>query len=82
MLAICIGLLALVLFAASVGTADARPSKCFGKKINRVVTGQNKTVRLKFRDVTWVAGDRITVIGKPFSRICAWEGSQTIRAGK
>ena len=62
--------------------AQARPGKCFGKKINRVVTGNNKTVRLKFRDVTWVAGDRVTVIAKPFSRVCAGDGSQTIRAGK
>ena len=70
------------LLAGPAERADARPSKCFGKKINRVITGENKTVRLRFRDVTWVEGDRITVIGKPFSRICAGEGSQTIRAGK
>lgn len=76
------GLLGLFLAAGFPGTADARPSQCFGKKVNRVVTGQDRTVRLKFKDVTWVVGERITVIGKPFSRICAGEGSQTIRAGK
>lgn len=62
--------------------ADARPNKCFGKKINRVVKGKGKTVRLGFKDVAWVAGKGVTVIGKPYSRICAGKGTQTIRAGK
>ncbi len=62
--------------------ADARPKKCFGKRINRVVGGSGKTVRLKFKDVTWVAGDRVTVIGKPYSRICSGDGRQVIKAGK
>ncbi len=62
--------------------ADARPKKCFGKKINRVVTGSKKTVRLKFGDVAWIAGDRVTVIGKPYSVICADRGRQIVRAGK
>lgn len=70
------------LSAAHPGVADARPKKCFGKKINRVVTGSSKTVRLKYRDVAWIAGDRVTVIGKPYSRICADRGRQTVRAGK
>ena len=77
-----LALIAAAIIAGSPSRAEARPSKCFGKKINRVVTGKGKTVRLKFRDVTWVEGERITVIGKPFSRICAGQGSQTIRAGK
>lgn len=64
------------------GEAEARPKKCFGKKINRVVSGKNKTVRLKFKDVTWVAGRNVTVIGKPYSRICAGAGRQVIKAGK
>src|SRR5689334_14217475 len=68
--------------AGAPGQADARPSKCFGKKINRVVSSNGGTVRLKYRDVAWVSGKGVTVIGKPFSRICAGEGSQTIRAGK
>jgi Ca2+-binding RTX toxin-like protein len=62
--------------------ASARPSKCFGKKINRVVSGNKKTVRLKFKEVAWIAGNKVTVIAKPFSRICAGGGSQTIHAGK
>lgn len=73
---------AVMTLAGMAGDADARPSKCFGKKINRVVGGDGKTVRLKYRDVVWVSGKRTTVIGKPFSRICAGEGSQTIRTGK
>ncbi len=70
------------LASAFPGQADARPKKCFGKKINRVVSGSKKTVRLKFRDVAWIAGDRVTVIGKPYSVICADRGRQTVRAGK
>ena len=80
--AVWIALVGLLALSSLPESADARPSKCFGKKINRVVSGDGNTVRLKFRDVTWVAGDRVTVIGKPFSRICAGEGSQFIRTGK
>jgi len=72
----------LALSAAPGDAGAARPGKCFGKKINRVVTGDGKTVRLRYKDVAWIAGKRVTVIGKPFSRICAGEGSQTIRTGK
>ncbi len=61
---------------------DAAPKKCFGKKINRTVKGGKKTVRLKFKDVVWVQGRNVTVIGKPHSRICAGPGRQVIRAGK
>lgn len=70
------------LLATPPEESDARPKKCFGKKINRVVKGSGKTVRLKYRDVAWVAGDRVTVIGKPYSVICADRGRQTVRAGK
>lgn len=62
--------------------ADARPKTCFGKKINRVVKASGTTVRLKFKDVAWVSGKNVTVIGKPYSRICAGAGRQVIRAGK
>ncbi|HMT03959.1 MAG TPA: calcium-binding protein [Solirubrobacterales bacterium] len=75
-------LVAFAVLAVTPGQAEARPAKCFGKKINRVISGDSKTVRLKYRDVAWVAGDKVTVIGKPFSHICAGEGSQTIRTGK
>ena len=62
--------------------ASAAPKKCFGKKVNTVVNGNNRTVRLGFRDVAWIAGNKVTVIGKPYSVICAGAGSQTVRAGK
>lgn len=76
-------MLAAALFLMPLpGHAEARPSTCFGKKINRVVGGSGQTVRLRFRDVAWVAGDRVTVIGKPFSHICAGDGPQTIYTGK
>jgi len=68
--------------AVSPPSADAAPKKCFGKKVNRVIGGKNKTVRVKFKDVTWVAGSNVTVIGKPYSRICADRGRQIIRPGK
>ena len=62
--------------------AQAAPSKCFGKKINKVVKGNNKKVKLGFKDVAWIAGNKVTVIGKPFSTICADAGIQIVRAGK
>jgi Ca2+-binding RTX toxin-like protein len=71
-----------VMLGALIGPADAAARKCFGKKVNRVISGNNKKVRLKFKDVTWVAGNRVTVIGKPYSRICADKGNQTVRPGK
>lgn len=77
-----LALLVVMLGVGNVDQANARPSQCFGKEINRVVSSNGGTVRLKFRDVTWVSGKGVTVIGKPFSRICAGEGSQTIYAGK
>lgn len=80
--AVSLLLTAVLLWPGLPGEAEARPKKCFGKKINRVVTGKNKTVRLKFKDVTWVAGKGVKVIGKPYSRICAGPGRQTIKAGK
>ncbi|MCB0861742.1 MAG: calcium-binding protein [Solirubrobacterales bacterium] len=72
----------LLMLVGFTGRAEAVPSQCFGKPINRVITGDHKTVHLKFRDVTWVAGDHVTVIGKPFSHICAGDGKQTIYTGK
>ena len=71
-----------VSLGASPPAADARPKKCFGKKINRVIKGKKKKVRVKFKDVTWIAGDRITVIGKPYSHICANRGRQFVFPGK
>ncbi|MGK2932454.1 MAG: hypothetical protein ACSLFD_06760 [Solirubrobacterales bacterium] len=62
------------------GSAEAK--QCFGKKVNRVVKGDGGTVRLKFKDVTFVSGRNVTVIAKPYSRICAAGGRQVIRAGK
>ncbi|MCB0827296.1 MAG: hypothetical protein KDB62_00620 [Solirubrobacterales bacterium] len=78
--------LALVSLAFWLGlgapAAEAAPKMCFGKKINRVIKGKNKKVRVKFKDVTWIAGDRITVIGKPYSHICADRGRQFVFPGK
>ncbi len=81
-IALLLALAALACASAPPETASARPSHCFGKKVNRVVKGENKTVRLKYRDVAWISGRHVTVIGKPFSRICAGEGSQKIITGK
>ena len=47
--------------------SEARPAQCFGQKIDRVVKGANKTVRLAYKQVAWVEGENITVIGKPYS---------------
>ena len=69
-------------WAASPDLAAAAPKNCFGKKVNRVVRADGVRVRVAFRDVVWVSGKGTTVIGKPYSRICAGKGSQTIRAGK
>lgn len=62
--------------------SSAAPTRCFGEKINTYVKGNNRTVKLGFRDVAWIAGNNVTVIGKPYSVICAGAGSQTVRAGK
>lgn len=70
------------LFAVAGPNADARPKKCFGKRINKVVSANNRTVKLKYKDVAWVSGQNVTVVGKPYSRICAGSGRQVIRAGK
>ncbi len=64
------------------GQASAAPSKCFGKKINKVVKGNSKKVKLEFRDVAWIAGNRVTVTARPYSRICADDGRQIVYAGK
>ncbi|MCO5315056.1 MAG: calcium-binding protein [Solirubrobacterales bacterium] len=80
-----LAVLGLIAFAVGFGLpeqASARPAKCFGKKINKVVTGSGKTVRLKYRDVAWIAGDRVTVITKPDATVCSDSGRQTIRVDK
>jgi Ca2+-binding RTX toxin-like protein len=74
-LALCTGLLA-------PSDAAARPGKCFGKKINRVISGKKKIVRLAYKDVAWVAAKNVTVKAKPNSTICAGAGRQVIYAGK
>jgi Ca2+-binding RTX toxin-like protein len=71
-----------LLGAGWVEPAGAAPSKCFGKKINRFVKGNGKQVKLAFRDVAWVTGNNVTVIGKPYSTICAGKGRQVVYAGK
>ena len=79
----CAALLVGALFTAAATTsAEAAPSKCFGKKVNKVVKGNNKKVKLGFKDVAWIAGDKVTVIGKPYSTICADAGTQIVKAGK
>jgi len=75
-----LGMLAAV--SMPQASANAAPAKCFGKKINRTITGKNKTVHLGYRDVPWITGDRIKVIAKPNSTICAGNGNQVIYAGK
>ncbi len=62
--------------------SSARPATCFGNKINRVVSGSKQTVRLKYRDVVWIAGDRVKVVAKPYPVVCADRGRQTVVAGK
>ena len=76
------GLAALFLAASPTGEATAAPGKCFGKKVNRVISGKGKTVRLAYKDVPFVSGNNIKVIGKPNSTICAGDGRQIIYAGK
>lgn len=63
-------------------TLAAGGKECFGKRVNRVVTADGKRVKLAYRDVVWVSGRGTTVVGKPYSVICAGDGSQTIHAGK
>lgn len=72
----------LVGTSTSSAPADAAPRTCFGKKVDRVVTRDGARVRVGYREVVWVSGQGTTVIGRPYSTICAGEGSQTIRAGK
>ena len=74
------GMLAVALPGTVAAQASAR--QCFGKQVNRVVSGDNRTVKLQFKDVAWVSGSNVTVIGKPYSTICAGSGPQTIRSGK
>ena len=66
----------------AAGPADAGAKSCFGKKVNRVVSGDGGKVKLGFKDVTYVSGKDVTVIGKPYSVICGGEGRQIIKAGK
>lgn len=70
------------MLGALMQPADAAARTCFGKKVNRVISGNNKKVKLEFKDVAWIKGDKVTVIGKPYSRICADQGRQIVRPGK
>ncbi|MGK2955478.1 MAG: hypothetical protein ACSLFI_07410 [Solirubrobacterales bacterium] len=70
----------LALFVVPAGSAEA--AQCFGKKVNRVISGDDGKHRLEFKDVTYISGENVTVIAKPYSRICAGDGRQIIRAGK
>ena len=70
------------MFAVLIQPADAAARQCFGKKVNRVISGNNKKVKLKFKDVAWIAGDKVTVIARPYSRICADDGRQFVHPGK
>ena len=60
--AACLAAFGLTMFLGEA--ADARPSKCFGKKINTVVKGNNKKAKLGFKDVAWIAGNDRIFIGK------------------
>lgn len=80
--AILPALAVLIGVALLPGEAAARPSQCFGKRIDRVVSGSDRTVRLKYRDVAWISGDRVKVIAKPYTVACAGRGRQTVIAGK
>ncbi len=71
-----------ILLALGPGVATADAAKCFGKKVNRVVKADSTTVRLEYKDVAFIEGNKVTVIGKPYSRICAGKGRQIINAGK
>lgn len=73
-------MLAAVLF--SPPHSEARPVSCFGKKTSRVVTGSARTVRLKRREVAWVAGDRVTVFAGPYAVVCSGGGRQIVRGGR
>lgn len=74
---VIIVLLALLVLAAPTKAAG---KTCFGKTIDRTV----KTDRaiIKSGGVVWIEGDGITVIGKPYSTICAGAGDQTVFTGK
>jgi Ca2+-binding RTX toxin-like protein len=77
-----LALLCLALLYVGVSPSDAAARSCFGKKVNRVIKASNQKIRLGFKDVVWISGRNVTVTGRPYSRICAGAGSQTVRAGK
>lgn len=81
-LALLTGVSMLVALVPPTEEAGGASRTCFGQKVDRVVRADDARVRVGFRDVVWVSGHDTTVIGKPYSVICAGEGSQTIRAGK
>jgi Ca2+-binding RTX toxin-like protein len=81
-LAFCFALIAVAVMAAGAPPAGAAVKLCFGKKVDRFIKAGNQSVRVGFKDVVWVSGRNVTVIGKPYSRICAGTGPQTVMAGK
>ncbi|MEX1219154.1 MAG: calcium-binding protein [Solirubrobacterales bacterium] len=78
----CFALLAAGLLAAVTPQAEGAGKICFGEEVNRVINASDQSVRVGFKDVVWVSAKNVRVIGKPYSRICAGAGSQTVEAGK
>ncbi|MCB0861743.1 MAG: hypothetical protein KDB66_00850 [Solirubrobacterales bacterium] len=76
-----LSVLLIGLLLMQIGTSNAA-DKCFGKSVDRVITGSHKKVTVGAREVVRVEGNGITVVGKAFTRICAGDGPQTIFAGK
>ncbi|MGK2931956.1 MAG: hypothetical protein ACSLFD_04190, partial [Solirubrobacterales bacterium] len=66
----------------AAGPAEAGAKKCFGKKVDRVIIGDGGKVKLEYKEVAFVSGENVTVVGKPYSVICGGEGRQVIKAGK
>ena len=79
---ISLALLIVTAFVIPAASAQAAPKKCFGKKVDRVITKDGGKARLGFKEVAYVSGNNVTVIGKPNSVICGGEGRQIIKAGK
>ena len=49
-----------ILLALGPGVATADAAKCFGKKVNRVVKADSTTVRLEYKDVAFIEGNKVT----------------------
>jgi Ca2+-binding RTX toxin-like protein len=64
------------------GDASASSSRCFDKKVDRIVPAGDRTVVVGFREVVRVTGGEASIKGGAFSTICTGSGSQTVWAGK